>query len=347
MVPVRRPSANTWTTERKVILGCNMIHSLLFTKTAMKFRMLFPPHTFNQNLRRLRAHDAGIGELAGAEFFAQLAAADRYLLVALGSAVIDQADPAQLLVICRETNLHRLDQQLALELVELALGGQAVPDVFAVVIRGVGVLAADDDVGEAEVLAIDGVHDRFLRAAVKHLDVQTQQDEVIVKSAADFLPQLLIQITVAEGFVVDKGLVGAHARFGIDIVALDFADERIEDGAGEMPFAREPFHAGDQGIFMGAVQGVARLKSDDSLPATLLEERPRFARRQHVLAILRMFRLRQNLHFAAQEHVALVAHHHFAAWMIGALGLVNALDVLGFVPGKNIANLERADEVIL
>ena len=40
-------------------------------------------------------------------------------------------------------------------------------------------LAADDDVGEAEVLAVDGVHHRFLRAAVEHLDVQAQQDHAV------------------------------------------------------------------------------------------------------------------------------------------------------------------------
>ena len=40
-------------------------------------------------------------------------------------------------------------------------------------------LAADDDVGEAEVLPVDRVHDGFLRPAVEHLDVEAQQDDAI------------------------------------------------------------------------------------------------------------------------------------------------------------------------
>ena len=142
-------------------------------------RGLLALHALDQNLRRLRPHDARVGQFAGAQLLAQLAAADRHLLVALRPVLVDQADAAQLLVEGREADLHRLDQQLALQLVELALRGQAVPDVLAVVVGGVGVLAADDDVGEAEVLPIDGVHDRLLRPAVEHLDVQAEQDDVV------------------------------------------------------------------------------------------------------------------------------------------------------------------------
>src|SRR5262245_32022372 len=106
-------------------------------------------HALNEDAGRLGAQDARVGQDAGSQFLAQLAAADRYLLVALRAPFIDEADAAEFLVECGEANLHRLDQQFAFQLVELPLRRQAVPDVLAVVERGVGVLAADDDVSEA------------------------------------------------------------------------------------------------------------------------------------------------------------------------------------------------------
>src|SRR5262245_39504784 len=156
-----------------------------------------PLHAFDEDAGRLRTHDALVGQFSLAQLLAQLPAADRYLLEAPRPVLIDQADPAQLLVEGREADLHRLDQQLALQLVELALGRQAVPDVRAVVIRCVGVLAANHEVGEAEVLPIDGVHDRLLRPGVEHLDVQPQKDDAIRDRAADLLPQLLVGVSLA------------------------------------------------------------------------------------------------------------------------------------------------------
>ncbi len=123
--------------------------------------------------------------------------------------------------------------------------------------------------------------------------------------------------------------------------------ERIQHGAGEMPCPREPFHAGDQRIFVSAMERIARLESDDALPAALGEQRPRFARRQHELAILGMLRLRQHAHLAAQQHLARIVHGHGAAGMIGALGAVDALDVLGLIPGKDVVDGQRADDFVL
>ena len=67
------------------------------------------------------------------------------------------------------------------------------------------------------------------------------------------------------------------------------------------PARVEPFHAGDQGVFMGAVQGVARLESDDALPALFDEEGARLARRQDKLAIFGVLGLRQDVDLAAQR----------------------------------------------
>ena len=123
----------------------------------------------------------------------------------------------------------------------------------------------------------------------------------------------------AQRLVVDQGAVGAHARGGVHVVALGLADQRVEHGAGEVPFAGQPFQADDQGVLVGPVQRVARLEGDDALPALLGEQRPRLARRQDEVAVLGVLRLRQHPHLAADEMFARIVEHHAAARMVGAL----------------------------
>src|SRR5438874_11658129 len=65
------------------------------------------PHPLDQHPRRLRPHDAVVWQLALAQLLAQLAAADRHLLVSLRSAFLDQPDPAQLLIERCEADLDR------------------------------------------------------------------------------------------------------------------------------------------------------------------------------------------------------------------------------------------------
>ena len=110
---------------------------------------------------------------------------------------------------------------------------------------------------------------------------------------------------------------------------------------------RQLLHAGDQGVFVGPVQRIARLESDDSFPAALVEQGPRLARRQHELAILGMFRLRQYAHLATKEHVARIFERHPAAGMIGAFRAVDALQVAKFFERKDVVDLQRADDFVL
>ena len=109
---------------------------------------------------------------------------------------------------------------------------------------------------------------------------------------------------------------------------------------------RQPLHTRYQGIFMGAMERIAGLERDDALPAALGKQGPRLTRREHELAIFGMLGLRQHAHFAPQEHIAGIVHGHVPARMIGALGAVDALDVLGLVPGEDILDRERADDFI-
>src|SRR6266481_1118156 len=182
-------------------------------------------HAFNQDSRRLRSHDARVGQFAGSELFTEIASADADLLVAFGSTFIHQAHASQLLIVGRESDFYRLNEKLTLELVEFSLGGEAVPNIFAVVIGGVGVLAADNDVGKPKILAIDRVHDRLLRSAVEHFDVQPEEKNVAGEITADFFPQFFVLIALAQRLRVDEGAVSPHARGGIDVVSLGFADQ--------------------------------------------------------------------------------------------------------------------------
>src|SRR5437016_13837443 len=105
--------------------------------------ILYPPsspwlprlHALDQDAGRLRPHHARVGQDARTQLLAQLPPADRHLLVAPGGTLVYQAHPADFFVVSREPHLDGLDEQLALQLVELALGGQAVPDVLAVLER--------------------------------------------------------------------------------------------------------------------------------------------------------------------------------------------------------------------
>ena len=159
--------------------------------------------------------------------------------------------------------------------------------------------ATDDDVGVAEILAIDRVHDRLFRPGVEHLDVQSKQEKLIRQVVANLFPERLVLITLPQDLVVDERAIRPHARGGVHIVPLGFADQRIEHGTRKMLFPRQPLDAGDQGIFMRPVQRVAGLEGDHALPAALAEKGTRLARRQHEIAIFGMLGLRQDAHIAA------------------------------------------------
>ena len=237
--------------------------------------------------------------------------------------VFHQVDAAQRFVVGGEADLAAAGScRSPLEVVEDLLGVEVAPDRRAVVVGGVGVLAADDDVGEAEVLAVDGVHHRFLGAAVEHLDVQAQQDHAVGHRLAARAPELGIAVAFAQRAVVDQRLVGVHADVGVDVVALGLADQRVQAGPGVVPCAQQRLQAVDQGVLVGPVQRVAGLEGDHALPALVGQQLADLARREHVLAELGVLRLRQHLDLAAEQvRLVGVAHqHHVGAGVVGPLG---------------------------
>src|SRR6185437_6529892 len=147
--------------------------------------------------------------------------------------------------------------------------------------------------------------------------------------ATCLLPQRLVLVALTERLALDECPIGTHARHGIDIVALGFADQRIEYRAGEMALTHQALQAGNQRIFVSAVQGVARLESDDAFPALFGEQRSRLARRQDELAVFGVLRLRQDAHRAAQQMRPRIALGHPAAGMIETLGAVNTANIVG------------------
>ncbi len=169
--------------------------------------------------------------------------------------------------------------QRAVEIQEDLLGVEVAPDRLAIVVGRVGVLAADDDVGEAVVLAVDAVHHGFLRAAVQHLDVEADQLEDLGEVVAALLPQRLVLVALAEELLIAQRAVAAHADAGRDVVALQLADQRVEHHAGEVALAGELLDAGDQRVLVGAVQWVAGLEGKGALPTAIGDQRARLARR--------------------------------------------------------------------
>src|SRR5439155_52527 len=160
---------------------------------------------------------------------------------------------------------------------------EVAPDRRAVVEGRVGVLAPDDQVGEAEVLAVDGVHHRFFRAAVEHLDIEAEEEDAVGHRLAARPPERGVAVALAESARRDERLVGPHAHVGVHVVALGLADEGVETRAGVVPGAEQRLEPVDERVLVRAMERVARLEGDHALPALGGEQPAHLARRQHVL----------------------------------------------------------------
>ena len=82
--------------------------------------------------------------------------------------------------------------------------------VGAVIVPDTGVVAADDEVGAAVVLAHDGVEDRLARAGVAHRRGQHTQKNAV----GGVVP-------------VQQHAVAAHAHVRGNVVALGLTNERV------------------------------------------------------------------------------------------------------------------------
>ena len=293
----------------------------------------------DQDVARLRPHDARIRALAVLEHLADLRARDREGLlvrVALG-----QIDAAEALVERREADLARLDRELTGQVVEDLVRIEVAPDRLPVLEGRIRVLAADHDVGEAVVLAVDAVHDRFGGATVEHLDVETDQLEDVRDVVAGLLPDRRILVALTEHPLAVELAVAEHPGRGRDVVALELAHQGVEHGAREVAGGSQLLDAVDQRVLVGAVERVAGLEREGALPLLLGDERAAHLRREHELAVGLVGALRERLELSADQLRAVVVVDDPAAGMIDPLRAVDALQVARLVP---VEDLEIRDD---
>lgn len=97
-------------------------------------------------------------------------------------------------------------------------------------------------------------------------------------------PQAGVAVAVTQCTICDQLLVGLHADLGVDVVALYFADQRIQAGTGVESLTQQSSQAVDQCVFMCAVQWVTGLKCHNSILAIFGQQFANFAWCQNVLA---------------------------------------------------------------
>src|SRR5581483_10515194 len=146
---------------------------------------------------------------------------------------------------------HRLD----VELVRLELVEDELRVVGAVVAPDARVVAADDEVRAAIVLAADRVPDRLARPGVAHGRRERRQDYAA--------PRVV---------VLEQDAVALDPRRGGDVVRLRLADQRVDEQAVDR------LERALRQILVRPVDRVPGLEADDALPAPLGKDPARVAR---------------------------------------------------------------------
>jgi hypothetical protein len=174
----------------------------------------------------------------------------------------------------RRIQLERRDANLlGRELIEDPLRGQRL-----VVLADAGVIAADDERGDAVVLADHGVEDRFARAGVAHRGGECREDGAVARVV--LLHQRLVRLE-------------PHRRR--HIILLGLADQRMNDQA-VAHFEREL-----REVLVRAVNRVARLEAGHAAPAERADLRAQLTRREAVVQERPVVAERQHAHGAADE----------------------------------------------
>ena len=260
-----------------------------------------------------------------------------------------QVDAADGFVIGGKSNVERVNLQVAVEFVENLLSVEVAPNRRAVVVGGVCMLAADNQVGKPKVLTVNGVHDSFFRSAVEHLDIQPEKDDSVRnRFARSVCPQLSVRVAFAQSAIGNELFVGLHADFSVDVVALGFSDERVEARAGVKSLLEQRFQTVNQSVFVSAMERVASLESDNAFPAFGFQQIANFRRGENVLAERRVLFGRKNLNLAADKPRlrAVVDENHFRAGMIGAAGQIDFFNVVDFVPREDVSQFQNSDDFV-
>src|SRR5215213_6861380 len=198
-----------------------------------------------------------------------------------------------------------------LELIEDVLGiVVAVERPAAGVLAWSGVVAANDKVCAAVVLAADGVEDRLAGSTVAHRRGEDGQHRPVFGVVAS-----------------EDRLVGAHPDVGGDVRGAGLSDERVQE---------QPIHY-LQGalldVLVRAVHWVTGLKTDYTLPAFLREDLAQTARFVVVgREGLRVRIVHEQRCLAAEKHI-LLAVDGGDAWMFRARSTVDLAGLVLLVVG--------------
>ena len=170
--------------------------------------------------------------------------------------LVDRHVRVEVLDVDHHLERHHRDAQLRLVLPEqvLCVVGPVERRAARVAARP-GVIAADDEVRAAVVLADDGVPDRLARPAHPHREGQQRQHRRLARVA------------------VQQRLVAAHPRVVIDVPRLGHP----HDGVDQQVRLRLLGRAQGQ-LLVGAVHRVAGLEGDHLRPTQLAELRPELGR---------------------------------------------------------------------
>ena len=147
-----------------------------------------------------------------------------------------------------------------------------------VVLADAGMVAPDDDLVDAVVLAGDGVEDRFARARVPHRRGERREDRPILRVV-----------------LLHQHAVGVESHRRRHVVLLRLADERMDHQA------VAHLERNLRQVLVRAVDRIARLESGDGLPPELGDARAQLARRQAIFEEGTVVAERQHPDAAADE----------------------------------------------
>ncbi len=210
---------------------------------------------------------------------------------------------------------HRLD----VELVRLEVVEDQLCVVRAVVVANARVVAADDEVRAAVVLAADRVPDRLARTGVAHRRREGGEEHAILR------------VVVAE-----QRPVALDAHVGRHVVRLRVADKRVDEQA------VDGFESDLGQVLVRAVDGIAGLEADHATPAAFRELRPRVGRVVGDLGIRWRYALEDRDTTAEIERLLVVEPRDARV-----LGVGRAETLLGLALGvvlEDFLDLERREQ---
>ena len=218
--------------------------------------------------------------------------------------------------------IDHFDADLFLMLAHQILGIIGAIEVFACrVLTRSGVVATDDEMGAAVVLADKRVPNGLARPGHAHRKVQ--------KRHGRGRPRIF----------VEHRLIAAHAGKVIDIARFGHADNRMDEKVGLR------FFCGAEGQFlMCAVQRVACLEGNDLAPAKFAEMGAQFVGGIAPGAEIVMHRLLDAGHRTAEIDLARVVVQVVNCWVRLVISAKDVFGFLGFVRNPVVSDRQRGED---